>query len=308
MADACKVKIFTGYHLQNKEEIVGLDILNVINKRKYDQPGKQYVFELGTAITYGLADVLAIETSACGVKKYKICPCNEDTEIVLDVDKTIDCAKVFNKCLADLNGKDATKELAKRLNETQNNVNADLINSVVDSMKAGGTEVTGDVSTTEGVIKYLEDVTTNFDAAGYLQSWQPTNELGETTGSFGARYVFLDSVVYDKLRKAESTKCCKDLILFPDVSERMQFMGMTIVRVPRLEAVFGVKALAFYAPHVLMVAKCEEEANVTVGVQDIDMAKNTVTKADTILANINYGFKLVSSAAVQYIASTTVTP
>lgn len=302
MANACKSIIQTGYNLLNKSDIVGLGILDILNKRDNLGNGSTFIFEVEQELVAGLAEDLTLPTSNCGVKTYKVCECNENSEVELKIDKVVSCARKFNKCASELLGENPAVALAKRTEEVARQVNADLVNSVVLSAKDGGTAVTGDLSTPEAIIEVLDQIEMAFNDAGYLYQWNPTAS-SEQVGSVDARYIFMDSAVFNRLRKAEGAKCCLDLEVQRENVQSMRYHGFNIISVNRMKATYGMDLMAVYAPHMLMVAKCEEQADVMT--DQVSDKGTTMEKYDAIMARMVYGFKLVSPVAVQYVEAST---
>jgi hypothetical protein len=302
MANACKSVIQTGYNLLNKSDIVGLGILDILNKRDNLGNGSTFIFEVEHELVAGLAEDLTLPTSNCGVKTYKVCECNENSEVELKIDKVVSCARKFNKCASELLGENPAVALAKRTDEVARQVNADLVNSVVLSAKDGGTAVTGDLSTPEAIIEVLDQIEMAFNDAGYLYQWNPTAS-SEQVGSVDARYIFMDSAVFNRLRKAEGAKCCLDLEVQRENVQSMRYHGFNIISVNRMKATYGMDLMAVYAPHMLMVAKCEEQADVMT--DQVSDKGTTMEKYDAIMARMVYGFKLVSPVAVQYVEAST---
>jgi hypothetical protein len=302
MANACKSVIQTGYNLLNKSDIVGLGILDILNKRDNLGNGSTFIFEVEHELVAGLAEDLTLPTSNCGVKTYKVCECNENSEVELKIDKVVSCARKFNKCASELLGENPAVALAKRTDEVARQVNADLVNSVVLSAKDGGTAVTGDLSTPEAIIEVLDQIEMAFNDAGYLYQWNPTAS-SEQVGSVDARYIFMDSAVFNRLRKAEGAKCCLDLEVQRENVQSMRYHGFNIISVNRMKATYGMDLMAVYAPHMLMVAKCEEQADVVT--DQVSDKGTTMEKYDAIMARMVYGFKLVSPVAVQYVEAST---
>jgi hypothetical protein len=302
MANACKSVIQTGYNLLNKSDIVGLGILDILNKRDNLGNGSTFIFEVEHELVAGLAEDLTLPTSNCGVKTYKVCECNENSEVELKIDKVVSCARKFNKCASELLGENPAVALAKRTEEVARQVNADLVNSVVLSAKDGGTAVTGDLSTPEAIIEVLDQIEMAFNDAGYLYQWNPTAS-SEQVGSVDARYIFMDSAVFNRLRKAEGAKCCLDLEVQRENVQSMRYHGFNIISVNRMKATYGMDLMAVYAPHMLMVAKCEEQADVMT--DQVSDKGTTMEKYDAIMARMVYGFKLVSPVAVQYVEAST---
>ena len=302
MANACKSTINTGYTLLNKSEIVGMGILDILNKRNNLGNGSTFIFEVEQELVAGLAENLTLPTSNCGVKSYKVCDCDENSEVELKIDKVVSCARKFNKCASELLGENPALAIAKRTEEVARQVKADLVNSVVNSAKTGGTAVTGSLATPEEIIDALDQIEIAFNDAGYLYSWNPSAS-SEQAGSVDARYIFMDSAVFNRLRKAEGAKCCIDLEVQRENVQSMRYHGFNIVSVNRMAAVYGMDLMAVYAPHMLMVAKCEEQAEVLT--DQVSDKGTTMEKYDAIMARMVYGFKLVSAVAVQYIAATT---
>jgi hypothetical protein len=170
------------------------------------------------------------------------------------------------------------------------------------SAKDGGTAVTGDLSTPEAIIEVLDQIEMAFNDAGYLYQWNPTAS-SEQVGSVDARYIFMDSAVFNRLRKAEGAKCCLDLEVQRENVQSMRYHGFNIISVNRMKATYGMDLMAVYAPHMLMVAKCEEQADVMT--DQVSDKGTTMEKYDAIMARMVYGFKLVSPVAVQYVEAST---